>query len=236
MRDKNLTFLLVESESGHLEGIFTLKDVVKSFDYMAYGDHLKKPVSVAMSRPVKTINANQLHEAAEIMLNEGIRHLPVKSAEPGEESRILGVVDMESLLRGEIEDKKKRETESREISVFSPNGSLLNFIKSVLSTYPLLQVDKLWASKLPDREHMAAYIQGYDLFFLDIVDEKALKFAETFGEEVSRGKKRMVALVMTEQFKKAEDLQRLKKIVGIDRVRVFEKPITVHDVIYECLN
>lgn len=236
MQEKNLTYLLVEDDHDRLEGIFTLKDVIKIFEYLAYGNHLSKPVSVAMSRPVITLPSTKLHLAAQTMVEEGVNHLPVISADAGQEARVVGVVDMECILRSQVEGEQRDEDESRDISVFSPNGALLNFMQSVLDPYPKIGIDKMWASKIADRDKMQAYVHGYDMFFIDVVDKKALHFTEAFAQEVEKAGKKLVCLLSTEQFKNKDDLEFLNKIIKLTHVRIFEKPITMHDVIYECIN
>ena len=236
MQEKNLSYLLVEDHNDQLVGIFTLKDMVKVLKYILYGEHLDKPVNVAMTRPVLTIPSHKLHKATKIMLKNKIRHLPITSDKPGEESRVIGVVDMESLLLASLHDEKKKKYKIKDISVFSPTGALQRFLKNVLNKYDHLQIDKLWASKLRSASQIESHVNNYDLFFFDLVDEKALKLSLVYAEEINNAKKRMLALVTPGQFVSEENKKLLKRLSKISRVRVYEKPINVHDIIFECLS
>ena len=236
MQEKNLSFLLVENSKGQLVGIFTLKDMIKIFEYITLGTHLDKPIAVAMTRPVLTIPSHQLHKATQIMVKNNIRHLPITSDKVGEESRIIGVVDIESLLGASLTEEKRKKYRRKEISVFSPNGSLLRFLKNILKKYELLTVEKLWASKLRTEAQVESHVSNYDLLFFDLVDEKALHLSMRYAEQVNLAGKAMIVLVSPGQFTTGKGKEIYQELAKISRVRIFEKPINVHDIIFECLS
>ena len=234
MREKSLSFVLIEDQNQNLVGIFTLKDLLKVFHHLIYGKHLEKSIGVVMTRPVFTIAATEIHKAPAVMAKHKIRHLPVTIYKSGGETRVIGVVDLESLLKSSLkEDYKVR---SKNISVYSANGSLLGFLKKILKPYSLLKIDKLWASKLKNDDLLEAYVDSYDLFFVDIVDQRDLSFCLDLATHVNNSRKPLIVLVSPDQFTEKTSLARLEKLAKIPRVRVFEKPINVHDIIFECLS
>lgn len=235
MKEKDLSFLLVYDEGQQLEGIFTLKDILRTYQYLAFADHVQKPISVVMTKPVETLPSHKLHQAVQIMLEKNIRHLPVVSEDDDSGEQIVGVIDAESLLRAQQEKSRKDAYESKDLSVFSPNGSLLKFMQDALDKYQRIQVDKLWASKLKTPDHFLSHIQNYDLFFLDVIDRKSLHFAHKFSDELEKTNKSMIVLVDNGLFKQGEEEQQLKNLARLSHVRVYEKPVNVHDLIFECL-
>lgn len=236
MKDKNLSFLLVENSFGKLVGIFTLKDLLKNHSAMIKKESLERPIRGFMTKPVLTIAAHKLHEAPKLMLKNGISHLPVVSDRRGEESRILGVVDVESLLEHSMIEEKRKKYHAKDISVYSPNGSLMRLMKNSLKKYDLISVEKLWASKLLQESHYQAHVSGYDFFIFDILDQRGLQLALAFAPHIAKARKRMLALVSPDAFKANETLQDLSRLAKMSRVKVFHKPVNVHDLIFECLD
>lgn len=236
MKESKSSFILVQKKNGVLEGIFTLKDLLRSFDQLKLERNLERPVASIMSRPVRTIGPHQLNRAAEIMVRHSIRHLPVV-ADRGESSeKIIGVVDGESLLKANLVEKKTATQPRRSISVFSPNGLLFKLLKNTLKNQERIEVEKMWASKLRSDEQVEAYLKNFDLFFFNLVDSKSLRIAARMTGEATRLRKKMVMLINPGQFAKGEEQKIFAEIKKNKRVRVFEKPVNVHDIIFECID
>lgn len=114
MKERNTGSVLVVSDTERQEpiGIFTERDLVKIIKLVDEGKHLTKPVRTVMTKHVKTIEFSQLHEALDIMLENGIRHLPVVATDDKGVLRIAGVISMRDLatqLSGfRLRPKKKR--------------------------------------------------------------------------------------------------------------------------------
>jgi CBS domain-containing protein len=96
-------------ERGLLQGIFTERDLLKNFELLRSEDLAARPVRTIMTRKVITLEMNELDQAAKIMINQGIRHLPIvagsvvetESSEP--DRTLIGVISIRDLLRWNIE-------------------------------------------------------------------------------------------------------------------------------------
>ncbi len=97
------SILLVEGE--HLQGILTERDVLRA---VAEGLDLSTPVSEVMSRDLVTVDpSTSLHDAARIMADRWIRHLPVLDGD-----KLVGVVsqrDLSGLLAGALNEPEALE-------------------------------------------------------------------------------------------------------------------------------
>jgi CBS domain-containing protein len=101
MKDRNSGSVLVVSDDGQSEliGIFTERDLLRMVKLVDEGHHLTKPVRTVMTKKVKTIELSRLHEALELMVAHGFRHLPVVVKEKDGTVRIEGVISMRDIVR-----------------------------------------------------------------------------------------------------------------------------------------
>jgi len=97
------SILLVDGE--HLLGILTERDILRA---VAEDRDLSTPVSEVMSRDLVTVDpATSLRDAARIMADRWIRHLPVLDGD-----RLVGVVsqrDLSGLLAGALNEPQALE-------------------------------------------------------------------------------------------------------------------------------
>ena len=86
--------LLVVGDDGTLVGIFTERDLVKA---VAQGASLDSSIDSYMTPKPVTVNPkDSIWKALDMMIEYGIRHIPVVD----DEGRLVGVVSMRDLLRG----------------------------------------------------------------------------------------------------------------------------------------
>jgi len=99
MRDHKAGSILVSSYTYPYEllGIFTERDLLKWIDEIQGGNHWEKAVSTIMTKNPKTISLLELDRAAEIMLENHFRHLPIVYEEGGM-THIAGVISMRDLF------------------------------------------------------------------------------------------------------------------------------------------
>ena len=233
MQEKGLSFLLIRDARSKLVGIFTLKDLLKNFSHLINSKNLKKPIRVAMSRPVKTVPVHRIDKAAELMVRYKFRHLPVVSGGKERGQKIVGVIDMESLIKTFVEKEQVLKDEKKSLAIYSPDGTFLKLIKNAFKSYSLVDVDKLWMSKLKTQVHIISTAKSYDFLLFDLVDKKGLDMALTFAPFVERPKKIICALDSRQNWK-LDERELIKKLNKYTAVRIFEKPINVHDLVYEC--
>jgi CBS domain-containing protein len=102
-------------------GIFTERDLLKKFDFIQNYENLKLAISSVMTSPVRTLDIGSLDQAAEIMIQNGIRHLPVtlrlKSQDEAKGSSetktvLAGVISMRDVLKRLIQPAAPEEVDS----------------------------------------------------------------------------------------------------------------------------
>lgn len=96
MRDFRVGSILVVSadEKEKLVGIFTERDVVDHADEMRDPAFWNQPISAVMTSPVQTLPMSRLWDAAQVMLKNGFRHLPIVTPK----GSLLGLVSMRDLF------------------------------------------------------------------------------------------------------------------------------------------
>lgn len=96
MKDHNVGSLLIVNDAGDADpvGIFTERDLLKKLDLKNPDRFLSHPVRTVMTRSIKTIELSDLRKAGKLMLENGIRHLPVMSS-----GQLVGIVSMRDLFR-----------------------------------------------------------------------------------------------------------------------------------------
>ncbi len=91
MREHNISSLIVEGGDGEVIGIITERDITR-----AVGNRdLEKPVEVYSTKQVKgIIEDTTVEDALLIMVENGIRHLPIMDAKTGKIKGIISIRDL----------------------------------------------------------------------------------------------------------------------------------------------
>ncbi len=235
MLENHLDFVLVENHDGFLEGIFTLRDLLRVHRSLHSEYNMDKPIRAFMSKPVITLPAEKINEGPQLMVSKRIRHLPIHSDEE-ENSKIIGVIDIESLLAYSLGESHPVDIPPKDISVYSPNGALLRLLKKTLDSYEAINLEKLWSSKLKTEIQFQSLVEEYDLICVDILELRDLNLALHLAPLVEAQDKKMITLIDVRSFKQ-EDLIKasLSQLTEHRGVKLFHKPFKVHDIVTECL-
>ena len=139
----------------NLVGIFTERDLLKKIEIIDRGGFWEKPIRTMMSHPVRVVQADELHQAAEVMLKHNIRHLPIvvttEDKKGEKKNRLVGVISMRdifaSLVQGQARANKVSETQTKPrtspIGVITADPYLIGFLKETLSYIYLIGVQHL---------------------------------------------------------------------------------------------
>ncbi len=106
-REVGAVLILNDTGDGGIVGIFTERDLLRRLDDIRVGNFWDKPIRTVMTRPVRTIEVETLEQAAEIMLQKKLRHLPVVANEKNKKTRLLGVVSIRDLLQMFLKQAKQ---------------------------------------------------------------------------------------------------------------------------------
>jgi CBS domain-containing protein len=82
-----------------LVGIFTERDLLKWIDEIQHGGYWDKPIATLMTKPVRTLSIYDIEKAPRIMIEAGIRHLPVVYDNENGVRGIAGVVSIKDLMK-----------------------------------------------------------------------------------------------------------------------------------------
>jgi CBS domain-containing protein len=179
MRANGVGSLLVLSDNAREElvGIFTERDLLKHLEVIHHGNFLEHPVRTVMTSPVKTVSADKILEAGEIMLRHGIRHLPIVSEEKGKK-RLVGVVSMRDLFQllmeaadGDLRRLAKdpparaKTKKNRLVGILSSDASLTTLLSHVqkLTGHLLVKVSSSF-------KNFDAFLENLDSFDAVILD------------------------------------------------------------------
>ncbi len=77
MQRNNIGAVLLVDTHNHCVGIFTERDLLKKLDTIRSYNAWEKPISLVMSQPLKSLPLERMVEAAEFMIAQGIRHVPL---------------------------------------------------------------------------------------------------------------------------------------------------------------
>lgn len=90
-------YVLVLNSAEEVVGILTDRDVLNQFFALATSD-LNKPVTSIMTSPVLMVRTDEMHNAASLMAQRNIRHVPVYDL-VDERKKLVGVVTLQALAR-----------------------------------------------------------------------------------------------------------------------------------------
>jgi CBS domain-containing protein len=118
MRDQGAGSILVFAESYPyaLTGIFTERDLLRLAENLRDPEVWEKQISWMMRKPVVTLPILELDRAAEVMLTNRIRHLPVVYEDEDKAIRVAGVISMRDLFEGFV----KKQALQRVKDLFAP--------------------------------------------------------------------------------------------------------------------
>lgn len=228
MKENSIGSLLVVSdvESDKLEpvGIFTERDLLKRIDLIQKGGFWEKPVRTVMSRPLLTLPLSRFHEAAETMMVNRIRHLPIVS-DDGKNPELVAVISMRDLFERYVQAEKsgalkislKKATEApkttHRILHLGANPVWQQYVQTVTQNHPdaRFEVVKTW-----DPEAVM------------VIDWEGLSAPEQASVlENAEKKSRPGVFVLCSAFRvKPEDVQRMQKMEKQNSgFKIFHKPI-----------
>lgn len=99
MRQNKVGALLIVSDAdGELEGIFTERDLLARVDLIQSTGTWNKPIVHVMTKNPRTVTLNQMPQIPKLMIQLGIRHVPVVEMVKGKK-RPIGVISMRDCFR-----------------------------------------------------------------------------------------------------------------------------------------
>lgn len=232
MQANRVGSILVVSDrgDGDLEGIFTERDLLMKVHLVIDSQSFTRPVRTVMESPVITLDIDDFDQAGDIMIQKGIRHLPVTYSDDKGKRRIAGVLSMRDLFRAHVaglkrESKKKGATRLL-TGVATEDGGLFRYIDRSLRSILDAEVERLgFRKKLPEGAALRD-LERLGLFVFDLDDYEPKAWAD-FMRLVLRTKIPQVYLVFDPSVRSQKELDVLSKLENASRIVAFSKPLNV---------
>ncbi len=231
-----------------LAGIFTERDLLKWIDEIQHGGHWEKPVAHVMSKPVKTLPMGRFDEAAELMLSESFRHLPLTHPDGHGGSRLIGIVSIRDLLAMELAGKKGRtkgripaqKRRRKRLVYFLCGDSSLGRLESkglqALAERPGTEGKARWQlERLPADTHalspLADELSSGDLAILDVDGIPASIWAPFLREVNAREDSPPLLVLLSEGLHGPKEVATLQSLSKAGKWPAFLKPVQVSEFI-----
>lgn len=226
MKKHDIGSVLIVSDDGkeQLVGIFTERDLLRKIDLIHPGAHWGRPVRAVMTKPVRTVEIRELANAPSVMIQNGIRHLPVV-APKRDGGRILGMVSMRDFFR---------QWASRERP--GPVGLRKEFAVSVLSRDPSVHELLGSAHALLDRKSELRALTGLDrldeqrdpdLLVIDIDGYPPKAWVSALREAIFIRKGRLTVVVFNPAAHSAKAVEMLEALSAKGAIGAFAKPVNL---------
>ncbi|MCB0378062.1 MAG: CBS domain-containing protein [Bdellovibrionales bacterium] len=236
MLEKGLHFLLVYDDQHSLTGIFTLHDLLKNFASLKEEQNSNKPMRLFMSQPVYTLAADDTHDAAKVMLERGIHHLPITTTNAEGKEKVIGVIDSNYLLKNFIDFGSASRLKKRlRMSVYSPDGALLKLFTISFHPYDKIDVDKIWLSRIQDQPQLDSLLHNNDLLIFDLEESGHYDKIYEIFEFLNKHKIKVLGFIPLPKKQNKDLIQFIGKTKSMTNVSFFEKPFHVEEVIGFCL-
>lgn len=236
MQANRVGSILVVSDrgDGDLEGIFTERDLLNKIHLVNDSKSWTRPIRTVMESPVITLDIEDFEKAGEIMLQHGIRHLPVTYADDQGKKRIAGVLSMRDLFRTHVyQDRKAKSKEQSapiNVGMATEDGGLFRYVDRSLRAILDVQVERLgFRKKLPHGEALRD-LERLGLFLFDLDDYEPKAWAD-FMRLVLRTKVPQIYLLFDPTVRSKQELEVLTKLDSSSRIFAFSKPLNVFGII-----
>ncbi len=231
MRDLGCGSILVSDSTHGLVGIFTERDLLKWIDQIQQGGHWNKPIVHLMSKPVITISIDELDQAAEIMIEHGIRHLPILHEDSISGQTLAGIVSMRDLLREMVFQKRaqKLKEQSLHAGMLANDESIRHLIRKIFARRSAREVENLAVS--PDLKPLLEQIKALDYLFVDL-DGIETKTWTALLKGLNALEQHPEVLLLYEPAKHSEAaLGLLSKLSLSKRFSAYMKPVSIFSVL-----
>lgn len=238
MKAANIGSILVISYAlpKDLIGIFTERDLLKWVEQLRNPKAWDTAIGTYMTKKVVTISPAQMDEAAAIMLEKRIRHLPVVTTDEVGAPQVLGVISMRDLFHQMLEEKRlakaapKRAASEFRITNFSLNPVEAKLVRSVLKDSGATFRD-VTLEELLNEEFFKQEIESGNLLILDIDGITSTQWNLALKRVNQIGKNFHTLVLFNKEKHDEKNIQILRKLSRADNFTVFEKPYSIYELV-----
>lgn len=231
MREQGFGSILVSDTRNALVGIFTERDLLKWIDEIQNGGHWNKPISLLMSKPVFTLSIDDLDQAAEIMIERNIRHLPIVHHDLKEGKTLTGMVSMRDLLKKMVAQKKAAKAKQKQLraGMISQNESIRHLIRKICATQGNIAVETLLMDQETDA--LVAQVQPFDYLFVDLDGIETKAWAELLKKLNALTTPPSVLLFYDSLKHPESELELFSKLSLSKHFSAYMKPVNIFQVV-----
>ena len=235
------SFLIIAGPSGSALGVFTKTNLLRAVSLAIKDNSLfKKPVSLFMSQPVKSLPLELIHTVPEFMHQNSMHHVPIHSKDPiTDEDKIIGIVHSDSIFEEYVKNRhlfplftEKQPSQKRKIiGVLSVESATYQLTKSIFSQSRYIDVERLRFSQF----NLARKADELDALILDIDETKNRQWFPIIKELAAHPGLEYVICTYSPELH--EDVHPLFKNLSTSGIlRVYEKPIQISEFTTALIN
>ncbi|HRK02474.1 MAG TPA: CBS domain-containing protein [Oligoflexia bacterium] len=244
MRERKVGSLIITASTypHQLVGIFTERDLVRWVHEITSGGFWDKPISTIMTKSLITVHISEVDQAAEVMVKNNIRHLPVVFTDDRGVQHLAGVLSMRDLfrrfVRGHtptqelargIESKSTANKKTTRIAVISNDRSAQAAIDGIVhqsKRYALqsIDLDALLSAVDGGREFPALDILIFDI---DFAQTERWGFLLKSILKIEDGPK--VLLIFDPLLHSNAEISAIKTLTAFENFRAMPKPLNLLD-------
>lgn len=249
MRDHNVGFALIVSYTfpHDLLGIFTERDFLFWIEEIQKGDHWDKSVATLMKRPVKTLSLYDLGKAADFMLVQRIRNLPVIYEDENRSQLLAGVITMQDLyvkIRKELKRGEKRaqiEAKPRalKLAILTKDPAYRKVLHSIFNQEGKALLSDFQLESIVSEGKMQGLFLSTDVAVLDIDHQGPQAWTTAVKMMVpsrdSRLKRPRALVVYNPILHEPRNLKYVAELAKKGHVAAFSKPINVLEALSQIM-
>lgn len=231
MRQHGFGSILVADASKALIGIFTERDLLKWINEIQHGGHWDSPIALLMSKPVHTLTIDELDQAAEVMIDRNVRHIPIMHVDPATGKNIAGVVSMRDLFREMVSHKKARESTQRQLraGMISQTEAIRHLIRKLCARQGNLMVETITVDV--EIKSLLKQVHELDYLFFDL-DEIDAKVWIAILKELNALEIHPEVFLLYDSDKHPEaELELLAKLSLSKRFSAYMKPLNIFTIL-----
>lgn len=224
--------LIASPESPGIAGIFTERDLLHWAEDIERGVAWHKPVFLLMSKPVVTITIEELADAPRIMVEKGIRHLPVLHTDPDTGQTIVSMISMRDVLKSFAQSKRFTRTDLERpirVGMIAKSKGVRQLLRRICAERGNSSIEELRAEATIAAQTETLEKLDYLIFDLDHFDSAL--WAERVKELNHRPHPPEVLLIYSPDLHTEPELEVLTKLGLSGRFSAYMKPLNLYTII-----
>jgi CBS domain-containing protein len=233
MRENNVGSVLVTSYSPPhaLEGIFTERDLLKRVEEIRNYDAWDKSIATVMSKKVVTLDLLDMEKAAGIMIENGIRHVPIVYQAEGMR-HVAGVISMRDLFKTFFNERRKKalleEHRGKRVVVLAHGSVERELQRRLLKDHvDLILVEGDFGYTPSPVKDLVARILASDLFVFDLDHFKSDHWVAILKALLAEGGRPPIFLVYDPVRQDAKNIAVFRQLSKGAVIQLFPKPINL---------